>query len=136
MSFFTAAIPNTISAIRVGYISKMKYIITPTTKNTRSLLNALQDCGVISAYERCNNYNIYKQYYKIFLCYKNNKPTVTQLKLLSKGSKKYYITAQALNQFMITRRGVMILSTSRGVITNTTASKLRVGGLCLVWILY
>jgi len=141
--FFNSVIGNTVSALRVGYISHSRFIILPSNKLSRQLLNKLVDCGVISHFSdyRCNvssklsKRTLYGRYVKIFLSYIDGKPVPTAFRLLSKPSARYYITYNVLQRYMLTRRGILLISTSRGILTAGEAVNIRVGGCLLLWVL-
>lgn len=137
MTFYNGVLANTISCLRVGYLSKHRFVIIPTTRYTRTVLVKLLEIGFISSMQphqtdtRRKLYN----YHKITLTFKENKPQYTSIRLLYKQSRTYSITLTSLREFSITRRGILILNTSRGLLTNTEACEHGVGGKPLLWIL-
>lgn len=135
MTFYDAGLANTLSAIRVGYIGKQTRVVIPTTKFTRSVLDGLQRAGAIGYYEPSRTeYDLYNKH-AIYLLYKNGGPVV-KLRLISKNSQIYNIKYRAIREFTILHRGVLLLSTNVGILTNTEACARRVGGVALVWIEY
>lgn len=134
MGFTSAIIPNTLSAIRVGYTVYSKFIIIPTTTYSRALLIKLAECGVIKSIERYNHGNKNLMLYKITLDYINMRPCVNSIKLLSKSSRNFFIKWSTLRQFSVTRGGILILSTSCGILTDREAVTAHVGGKLLAWI--
>jgi len=141
-NFFKATIPNTVSALRVGYLAHARYIIIPSTKFSRNFLNKLADCGVISHFEdyrttgRLQKKTTLMAYVRIFLSYVDSKPSIRELILITKSSQHYYICYRTLQSYMLTRRGILILNTSRGILTAGEAVKCRIGGCILLWVLF
>lgn len=132
MAFFSAATANTISAIRVGLLMRMRFVVIPTNTFTRQLLQQLMTCGVIIAYSRVNITGSNSNKYKVVLAYKDGYPVASSLRLISKPSSSIYIKYNQLVKFMSTRRGILILSTSRGLLTDSEALRLHIGGLAVV----
>lgn len=62
-------------------------------------------------------------------------PAITHIQVLSVPSKTLVIGIRDLIAAMSTRRGCLILSTSRGILTDREAIKLHTGGVCLVLVL-
>jgi ribosomal protein S8 len=140
VSFFNATIANTVSAIRVGYLTNARYIIIPTTKYSRTILHKLVDSGMLASIEYYNKVNFKRSYrylkyqclYKCHLIYINGKPCISKIILLSKPTATLTISANALRQFSQTRRGILILSTSHGILTDIEAVTAHIGGIVLI----
>ena len=76
-----------------------------------------------------------KESIRIFLKYDyNGKPVITGLKRVSKPGCRIYVGADKIPR-VLDGLGVAVLSTSKGVISNKTATKFNVGGelICNVW---
>jgi len=76
-----------------------------------------------------------KESIRIFLKYDyNGKPVITGLKRVSKPGCRIYVGADEIPR-VLDGLGVAVLSTSKGVISNKTATKFNVGGelICNVW---
>ena len=76
-----------------------------------------------------------KESIRIFLKYDyNGKPVITGLKRVSKPGCRIYIGADEIPR-VLDGLGVAVLSTSKGVISNKTATKFNIGGelICNVW---
>ena len=76
-----------------------------------------------------------KESIRIFLKYDyNGKPVITGLKRVSKPGCRIYVGADEIPR-VLDGLGVAVLSTSKGVISNKTATKFKVGGelICNVW---
>ena len=76
-----------------------------------------------------------KESIRIFLKYDYyGKPVITGLKRVSKPGCRIYVGADEIPR-VLDGLGVAVLSTSKGVISNKTATKFNVGGelICNVW---
>ena len=75
-----------------------------------------------------------KKIIEIHLAYKNEAPRITGLRRVSKPGQRLYTPAQKLHPVR-QGRGMRILSTSKGLITNGEAHAQNIGGeiLCEVW---
>ena len=76
-----------------------------------------------------------KESIRIFLKYDyNGKPVITGLQRVSKPGCRIYVGADEIPR-VLDGLGVAVLSTSKGVISNKTATKFNIGGelICNVW---
>ncbi len=94
----------------------------------------LKEQGYILNYEEIL---ISKKFYLLLsLKYYNQRrqPIITGLKRISKPGLRIYVRKNNL-PVVINNLGIAILSTSQGIITNTKAKKLGIGGevLCYIW---
>lgn len=127
--FFAAKIANTVSALRVGFIAKHRYVKIRVSKYTTTILNKLQVVGLIETfYIQTIGF---KKYAIITLAYIDGRPAYSKIKLISKPSKRYYISWRA-TQTLINSGAVIIISTSLGILTAEEALLKRVGGEVLL----
>jgi len=72
---------------------------------------------------------IYLKYYG-----KRKDPVITEIKKMSKPGRRVYLPCREIRSSK-NHRGIYIISTSRGVLTDKTAKILGVGGeiICEVW---
>ncbi len=70
----------------------------------------------------------------IDLAYKGNEPVLTDVKLFSKPGQRWYVSYRDLKPVM-NNFGHAILSTPQGIMTNSEAKKLKIGGELLfnIW---
>lgn len=116
----TDTLSNLFSKIKNGYLSKKSKITQQNSKQNINILNILIYEGLIKSYKINLNNQI-----DIYLKYKKNKAIITEIKRLSKPSKRLYIKNKDLYK---KKRGIYILSTSLGILTDLQAKKLNVGG--------
>jgi small subunit ribosomal protein S8 len=71
---------------------------------------------------------------RIYIKYDENNRGVVNLKRISKPGRRVYVDASRIPR-VLNGLGISILTTSRGILTDTEARKLNVGGevLCYVW---
>ena len=119
----TDTLSNFFSKIKNGYLAKKYKITQYKSKQIINILNILIKEGLIKSYQISKKKNniIY-----IYLKYKDNKSIIHQIIRISKPSKRIYIKNKDL--FKIKKRGIYIISTSYGVITDLQAKKLNLGG--------
>jgi small subunit ribosomal protein S8 len=73
---------------------------------------------------------------RVYLKYsREDKPIIRGLRRLSRPGLRKYISADTAFRYSVGRQGMMILSTSSGVMTNEEAVQKKIGGeaVCAVW---
>lgn len=133
-------ISNILTYIRNSNLSKNKSVKLPYLKTTLQLVKILKTEGFIESFAILKKNEaideIYTHHIIIFLKYKgrNKKPILTNLKRISKPGRRIYVNAKQVPQ-LLGGLGTLILSTSKGIITNKRARKLKIGGelLCSIW---
>ena len=116
----TDTLSNLFSKIKNGYLAKKSKIIHYQSKQSIHILNILIKEGFLKSY-KINS----KNQLDIYLKYKQNKAVITEIKRLSKPGKRLYITNKDLYK---KKKGLYIISTSIGILTDLEAKKLNVGG--------
>ena len=116
--------------LRNGQKSGKISILQPKTNLCCKVLDALLDEGFILRYHISQ---INPKIIKVYLKYFNNKPVITQIKAVSKPSKRVFISTKELWKIN-NLSGVLILSTSKGIFSDKKSRKLNVGGevFCLI----
>ena len=122
----TDTLSNLCSSLTNGYLSKKTKITHINSKLIKHVLNILIREGYIKSYK------LKKNQIDIFLKYKNNKSVLTNIKKISKSSKRIYFKNKELYK---NKRGFYILSTSIGLLTDIQAKNLNVGGeiICQIY---
>jgi small subunit ribosomal protein S8 len=104
------------------YYSKTKLII--------DFLNILWNEGYILGYKVCNSDS---NLLKIFFKYKNENSIINSLKLISKPSRPiFYSLSQLYN--IDSKKNLLILSTSKGLMTINECKQAQIGGKLLLLI--
>ena len=122
----TDTLSNLFSKIKNGYLANKSKITNQKSKQIINILNIFVKEGFIRSYKIDSN-----QLY-IYLKYRKNKSVIIELKRLSKPGKRLYINNKDLYK---KKRGIYILSTSMGLVTDLQAKQLNVGGelLCMIF---
>ncbi len=120
-----------IIRIKNGYLSKKETVISPYSKFRENVLKKLLELKFIK------NYQVKGDKIKeitIELSYKDGVPALTDVKIYSKPGRRYYVSYRQLKP-VLGGYGASILSTSKGILTNKEAYKLKVGGELLfnIW---
>lgn len=118
---------NLFSSINNGYKSKKNFIFINKSKKNLKIIEILFKEGFIKNFYINDIYNI-----KIYLKYNNNKPIINKITQISKPSKKIYIK----NNFFIKkkRKGIFLISTSKGILTSFDIKKFFIGGELICYI--
>jgi len=109
---------NAQTAFNSNVILKYSYFV-------KNVLYKLLNKGFIKSL-----YNIEingKSYIKVILKYnRENNPTINKVHIMSKTSSKVYIKYSRIDN--ICNAGILFLSTSKGILSDLEAKKLRIGG--------
>ena len=122
----TDPIADLLTRVRNGQKAKREVVEVPASKMKIAIVHILREEGFIRDY-KCIRDN--KQG-KIKLALKYDTfgdGVIKEVKRISKSSKRIYVGAEDL-PFVKNGFGTAILSTSRGIVTDREARKLRVGG--------
>ena len=126
------SIADMLTRIRNAQTAKHETVSVETSIMKKSIAQILLDEGYISAFEEVDagkNKNLV-----ISLKYVNKSKVITGLKRISKPGRRIYAGAQDLPK-VLGGLGIVIVSTSKGVMTDREARKLGIGGevLAYVW---
>ena len=111
--------------IKNAQISKKSTILQKKSKICFSFLNVLWDEGFISGFR---SFPFSSDYFEIFLKYNTNGySAINYILNLSKPGKRYYYTSKQLWKIKTTTN-VIILSTSKGILTSNRCKKYNIGG--------
>lgn len=126
------SIADMLTRIRNAQTAKHETVTIETSIMKKSIAQILLDEGYISSFEEVDagkNKNLV-----IGLKYVNKSKVITGLKRISKPGRRIYAGAQDLPK-VLGGLGIVIVSTSKGVMTDREARKLGIGGevLAYVW---
>ena len=124
-----------LARIKNGHMRRLVSVQILASKLNESVMSVLKSEGYISDYEIVKVEDK-PRFIKVYLKYANNNPVIKELKLVSKGGLRCYVSVSDLaknpyyNGF-----GVVILSTPKGVLSDRAAIAENVGGevLCKVF---
>jgi small subunit ribosomal protein S8 len=115
---------NMFANIKNGQMLKKPFIIQPRKKFCASFLDILWDEGFILGYKVSNkNFNNFK----IFLKYHKGQPVINSIVTITKPSLRVYYKLSQLWKIKINNE-LLIVSTTKGLLTLENCKKFRVGG--------
>ena len=130
---FTDPIGDMFSRIRNAQLRSLNSVEIPSSNFRKNIIEILKIEGYIKDYfieKRENN----KITLKISLKYYEGDPVIKEIKRISKPGRRVYSRANSIPKVM-NGLGLAILSTPKGVISDTEARKQNVGGeiICRVF---
>lgn len=126
-------IADSLTRIRNAYLRKLEYTTLYYTKILVRILEIFKTEGFIKDFRIDINDN--RKSIVVILCYdENHRPCINEIKRVSKPSRRVYKPRCDLRCFK-NGYGIMIVSTSIGVLSNVEAYNNNVGGevLCSIW---
>jgi len=131
----TDTIADFITCIRNASSVKKDSLECPLSKMRKSICEILKREGFIKDYRvmkdnRQGRLKVYLRYSKD----KSKTPAITSLMKISKPGLRVYKKTDEISE-VLGGRGIAILSTSKGVLTDVECRELKIGGepLCYVW---
>lgn len=128
------SIADMLTRIRNAQTARHETVTIETSKMKKTIAQILLDEGYIAAFEEVENAGKNKNLV-INLKYVNrNQKVITGLKRISKPGRRIYASCEELPK-VLGGLGIVIVSTSKGVMTDREARKLGIGGevLAYVW---
>jgi len=119
---------DSLVRIKNAQLASLKTVELRFSKLFISSLDILKNLGYISGYIVSpvkDKSDVSKVL--VHLRYYNSSPLISAIKIFSKPGKRVYVKFDRFPEFY-TGMGVLILSTSKGVMSDLDALKLRVGG--------
>ena len=122
-----------LTRIRNAQMRRKNKVSTPTSKLRERVLDVLADEGYIRGYARVD-YNGGKSEFEIDLKYFDGEPVIKDIKRVSTPGRRVYSSVKNLPT-VANGLGVSILSTPKGVMSDSQARNENVGGeiLCSVF---
>ena len=130
----TDPLADMLTRIRNANKAKFDAVEMPTSRLKASVAKLLKQEGYIKDFKVVTG-DANKKTLRIFLRYDDrNRPVIEGLRRVSKPSLRVYVGKERIPSVM-SGLGLVILSTSKGVVTEREARDLNVGGevLCYVW---
>jgi len=129
----TDPIADFLTRIRNAYRTEKRWVDIPSSNMKKRIAYVLREEKYIKDFFFINNGDF--QTIRIFLKYDYNGVSVIEsINRCSRPGQRIYVSSQDIPR-VLDGLGISILSTSKGVISNKTAVKLKVGGelLCEVF---
>ena len=125
-------ISNVLTIIRNGIQVNKQSVDVPASKMSGTILEIFKSNGYIEDFRFMKTST--QGTYKIYLKYDNKKPAIIGLKRISKPGLRVYKKHDELPR-VLNGLGTAVISTSKGVLSDREARKLKTGGevLCYIW---
>jgi len=127
-------VADLLTRIRNGQRANKSSVLSPVSKLRGNVLEVLKSEGYIRAYEIMKDGESEMESFKIELKYHEGKPVIHEISRVSRPGLRVYSKIQDLPRYY-GGLGIAILSTPRGVMSDTQARQANVGGeiLCRVF---
>ncbi len=120
------AVNDLLIRIKNGYMAEKEQIVAPYSKMRESVLKKLKELGFIKDFQIQTVRDKIKEIV-VYLKYEQGKPALTDVKLYSKPGRRWYIKKKEIN-LVKGETGYLIISTSKGLMTNYEAREANLGG--------
>lgn len=128
----TDPIADMLTRIRNASRAEHKIVDIPASKLKTSIARTLYNRGFIRGFRLIEDNK--QGILRVYLAYRNDQPLIVGLKRISKPGCRVYTSADDIPRVM-GGKGIAVLTTPRGVLTDAEARKQHVGGEVLlhVW---
>ena len=116
-------IADMITIIKNGYLARKSIVVVPYSRVKEAVAKKILEAGFIESFDVQKD----KRDLKIALLYKDGKPVMHEVKIISRPSLRIYAPSRKIPR-ILRGRGETILSTSKGVMIGSEARKAKVGG--------
>ena len=125
-------IADMLTRIRNAQAAKKSSVEIPFSKIKYGIAKILEQRGFIKKADFKGRKT--KKVIEVELSYKDTMPRISGLRRISKPGQRLYASVEEVHPIR-QGRGIRILSTSKGLITNREARKQNIGGeiLCEIW---
>lgn len=130
----TDKVTDMLIRIKNAYLARQKTITVPYFGFGERLAKLLTEKGYLAKVEALKSEKPKDKVLNIDLAYKDKKPAIDGIKIISKPSLKIYVGAKNIKRVM-GGVGTSIISTPKGVMTGEEAKKKNLGGeiICEIW---
>jgi small subunit ribosomal protein S8 len=128
------SIADMLTRIRNAQTARHESVSIETSIMKKSIAQILLDEGYIAAFDEVDNGKTNKDLVITLKYVNKNQKVITGLKRISKPGRRIYAGCEELPK-VLGGLGIVIVSTSKGVMTDREARKLGIGGevLAYVW---
>jgi len=126
-------IANMLTIIRNGQAVKKETVLIPYSKLKMDIIKILEKEKFIKAAEAKGKKN--KKFIEAALSYdKEGDPVIRNIKRISKPSRRVYMPIKKIRPVQY-GKGILVISTSKGIMADKEAKKEGVGGeiICEIW---
>jgi small subunit ribosomal protein S8 len=126
---FNHSVSDLVSRIKNGYLAGKANVSSPVSKLRTSILQILKEEGYILNFVKIKEQNI--DAFLINLKYHNSSPAITNIEVVSKPGRRQYCQADNI-PLVKNGLGIVIVSTSKGVLADHNARLHKLGGELLL----
>ena len=124
------SVSDLVSIIRNGYLARRNVVESPVSNLRENILKILKEEGYILNYSRLEEKGQAKKF-NIHLKYHLSNPVVQEIEVVSKPGRRVYCKAGDIPSVR-NGLGMIVISTSIGVISDYSAKASKVGGEILL----
>jgi small subunit ribosomal protein S8 len=126
---FNHSVSNLVSTIKNGYLANKQVVQIPVSKLSNNILNILKQEGYILNFSKIKNGS--HEIFNIVLKYHNSSSVINEISVISKPGRKIYCPS---NEIPLVKNGLgmVLLSTSHGIIPDYEARTKNLGGEVLL----
>ncbi|MCM8800721.1 MAG: 30S ribosomal protein S8 [Candidatus Omnitrophica bacterium] len=121
----TDLIADAFTIIRNAVMAKKEIVDIPASKMLKSILEILKKENYIDNFKFIEDKS--RPRLRIYLKYIANKSAITQIKRVSKPGLRVYVKRKDI-PLVLRGKGLAILSTSKGILTDKEARATKIGG--------
>ncbi len=127
-------IANMLSTIKNAYSVGKEFIEVPYSRENEEIAKIFKNHGFIGDIKVFKDKERSHKGLHLDLSYENGRPAITDAKRLSRPGRRKYRGADELRPVK-SGYGLLVVSTSRGIMSGEEARKKRLGGelICKVW---
>ena len=129
-------VADLLTQLRNGYRARLGFVEVPGSKLKASIARVLRDSGFIKGFKLVRD-ELGMPSLQIQLAYNGatKLPALQGIRRISKPGLRVYISAEKLQALSGNAVSIAVVSTSKGVVSSSTAKTMLVGGelLCEVW---
>ncbi len=121
----TDIIADTFTIMRNAFMIKKPTVDVPASNTVRSILELLKKESYIETFKEIEDKK--QGILRVYLRYISGKSAIINIKRVSKSSLRVYVKADKV-PLVLRGKGLAIISTSKGVVTDDQARELGLGG--------
>lgn len=126
---FNHPVSDLVARLKNGYLANRLTISSPVSKLRENILKILKEEGYILNYSKVKNNNV--EHFDIHLKYHHSAPVVSEISVISKPGRRIYCSSEEI-PMVKNGLGVVVISTSQGVLADHDARSRKVGGEILL----
>ena len=127
----TDLIADSFTMIRNAIMAKKENVDVPALNTTKAILSILKKEGYIDNFKLIEDKR--QGQLRVYLKYIAGKSAIRNIKRISKSGLRIYVKYDKI-PFVLRGRGLAIISSSKGIITDKEAREIKVGGEVIAYI--